>query len=164
MSEEQDRQDREDEKNLRDEKINSLMEEFVEHRLAIKDMIVDLEKIRVKIDKLIPDAIDARFMRFFEEKVKSVTALFNSLLDMRKEIGKSIKDEIEIRRKITNREDEFDISEMIDVREMADTIEKFKDTTTKEKNKRIAKNKEQVIGDDIDIPGLTSEIGGKISD
>ena len=82
---------------LQKEKIESLLVEFGSHRDAIKDMIVDLEKMREKIDTLIPENLDARYMRFFEEKVKTITQFFNSLLEMRKEIAKSAKDEIDIR-------------------------------------------------------------------
>lgn len=106
--------------------ISGLLEEFKEHRDAIKLMIVDLEKIKGKIDSLFPESLDKRYMRFFEEKVKSTTELFKALLDMRKEISKNIKDEIEIRRK-SDRDDTDDggIGGIIDVRQLAKQIEKF---------------------------------------
>lgn len=108
--------------------IDNLLKEYVEHRQAIKDMIVDLEKIRVKIDTLLPDTVDKRFKFYFEEKVKALTGLFNSLLDMRKEIAKSVKDEIEIRRRMVKGESLEDLEELLDVRKIARTVKKFQDT------------------------------------
>jgi len=145
---------------IQEKKINSLLIEYDDHRDAIKNMIVDLEKIREKIDKLIPDTLEARYVRFFEEKIKTITALFNSLLEMRKEIAKSVKDEIDIRRRIKDQNDMVDLDGLLDVRKMADTIEKFKKSTDVIKRKRINKNKEQTVDEKIEIPGITSEIGG----
>jgi len=72
----------------KNDKINELLSQFEEHRKAIHEMIQHVEKIKSKIDKLIPDKLDARYIRYFEEKVKSITGLFNTILDMRKEIAK----------------------------------------------------------------------------
>lgn len=147
-------------RDFQEQKINSLLGEYDDHRDAIKNMIVDLEKIRENIDKLIPDTLEARYIRFFEEKIKTITALFNSLLEMRKEIAKSVKDEIDIRRRIKDKNEMIDIEGLLDVRSMAKTIDEFKITTDKIKSKRVDKNKEQTIDEGIDIPGITSEVGG----
>ena len=142
------------------EKIESLLFEFDDHRDALKAMIKDLEDIRTKIDNLIPTSLDHRYMRFFEEKVKSITALFNALLEMRKEIVKSVKDEVEIRRKIVDENDLINIEEMVDVRQMVTKIEEFQSTAKKIQEKRIKENKEQTIDETIDIPGITSRVEG----
>ena len=139
-------------------KFEELIGEYDGHRKAIKDMIVDLERLKLKIDTLIPDKLDARYMRYFEEKIKAVTSLFNSLLDMRKEIAKSIKDEIEIRRKVEDKDETFDLENMIDVRSMVNTLDKFNNQTSVLKQHRINKKKNEVIQDDIEIPGITTKI------
>ncbi len=149
--------------NIQNDKIEQLLNEYDIHRAAIKDMIADLEKIRVRVDTLIPDTLDARFMRYFEEKVKSVTALFNSLLDMRREIAKSIKDEIDIRRRIKNTDKIADIEEMLDIRGLASKIDQFKNEKEKIQKKRIKENKEQTIEDGINIPGITSRVEGALN-
>ena len=74
----------------------NLINEFIEQRNAIKIMILELEKIKEKIDSLFGNSLDKRYMRFFEEKIKSVTELFKTILDMRKEIIKNAKDEFEL--------------------------------------------------------------------
>jgi len=151
-------------KSEQQERIEFLLKEYDDHRDAIKSMIVDLEKIRTRIDTLIPDQLDARYMRFFEEKVKSMTGLFNALLEMRKEIAKSVKDEIEIRRRIKGDDESMiDIEDMLDVRSMADKIDKFKAETTKVQEKRLRVIKDQTVDEEIEIPGLTDAAGRKVN-
>ena len=151
-------------KDEQQERIEFLLKEYDDHREAIKSMITDLEKIRVRIDTLIPDNLDARYMRFFEEKVKSITGLFNALLEMRKEIAKSVKDEIEIRRRIKgDNEDMIDIEDMLDVRSMASKIEQFREETNKVQKRRLKVIKDQIIDEEIEIPGLTDAAGRKVN-
>ena len=145
-----------------DEIIEELLKEFNVHRTEINKMINELEDIRSKVDTLIPTSLDARFIRFFEEKIKSITALFNSLLDMRKEIAKSIKDEIDIRRRLTSSDKLIDVEDMLDVRKMVRKIDDFKKVKEKIQEKRIFEAQNQEVEEGIDIPGLTEELGGTI--
>ena len=145
---------------VQEEKINELLKEYDQHRIEIQKMIADLEKIRCRIDTLIPESLDARYMRFFDEKVKSVTGLFNTLLEMRKEIAKSVKDEIEIRRRIKNSEEMIDIEDMLDIRQMAKKIDDFKDQKSKHQEKRLREIEEQINDESIKIPGINSSVEG----
>ena len=133
--------------------INDLLNEFKDHRNAIMDMIGDLEGIKKHIDRLIPENLDARYVRFFEEKVKSMTALFNSLLDMRKELTKSLKDEIEIRRKIDYADKGQDISDVIDIRGLVTKVEDFQKKKDKMKQKHLetAQRETDEISRTIDV-------------
>jgi len=136
--------------------IESLLKEFTEHRAAIKNMIEELDVIKKNIDRLIPTSLDARYIRFFEEKVKSITHLFNSLLEMRKEITKSVREEIDLRRKIDSASGEYDLENIIDIRKVAKQVEGFK-----EEQKRMKENIEKQELDeytDIDIPGVNAAI------
>jgi hypothetical protein len=108
------------------DKTEELLKEFYEHREAIKNMIKDLEQLKMRIDSLFPATLDARYIRFFEEKVKTITSLFNSLLEMRKEIAKNVREEIEIRSKMPEGSPEEEIEKYLDVRKMADKIEDFR--------------------------------------
>ncbi len=126
-----DREDTEDTDGLeeiltQDDIVNELLIEFKEQRVALKSQISELEKLQTKIDSLFPKTLDARYMRYFEEKVKTATALFNALLDVRKEITRSLKDEIELRRRlfvIGDGDGSFD--DLFDVRVMARKVEKY---------------------------------------
>lgn len=123
--------------------VESLLAEFKSQRDEVIKMIVDLEKFKVKIDKLLPDNLDARYIRFFEEKVKSATELFRTILEMRKEIQKSLKDEIDLRRKIDIEDSGVGIEETIDIRKIADRVEEYKKKTDAMKLQVLEKAKRE---------------------
>lgn len=138
-------------------KTEELLKEFYEHREAIKVMISDLESLKKRIEKLFPEEkLDARYSRFFEEKIKTVTGLFTSLLEMRKEIAKNIREEIEIRSKMEDSDSDEEIERIINVRKLAEKIEQFrKDNICK------VKTIEETLQDlppDVKIPGMNSGI------
>jgi len=138
--------------------VKELLNEFKLHRMAIMEMIGDLEKIKRNIDRLIPERLDSRYVRFFEEKVKSITGLFNSLLDMRKELSKNLKDEIELRRKVDAEAEGKDISDIIDIRKIADKIEGFKrkQDALKESAVKTAREETDQISKTIDVTKVSS--------
>jgi len=119
--------------------INELLSEFKIHRLAIMDMINDLEEIKKDVNKLLPTKLDARYVRFFEEKVKTITELFKTLLDMRKEIQKSLKEELDLRRKIKDKgDDDDDVESYLNIRKLVEKVEAFKDDRDKLKKASIS--------------------------
>ena len=119
--------------------IQELLSEFKGHRDAIMEMITDLEQMKAQVSKLFPEKLDARYMRFFEEKLKSATELFKTLLEMRKEIQKSLKEEIDLRRKIDITDSDNDIEKVIDIRALADKVQGFQDDRIKMRQKTIEK-------------------------
>jgi division protein CdvB (Snf7/Vps24/ESCRT-III family) len=104
--------------------IESLFTDFKEQRNQLKTMIIDLEVVKSKIETLFPDALTARNRFFFNEKVKTATALFSSFLEIRKEIIKSIKDEIDLRRRFELEERDLEMGDD-EVRKIADKIEQL---------------------------------------
>ena len=136
--------------------VEHLLTEFDDHRKAIKDMIEEMNGIKANIDRLIPTTLDARYVRFFEEKVKSITALFNSLLDMRKEIVKSVREEIELRRKLDVGDGNYDLENIIDIRKVAEKVETFKEDQKKFKDN--IERHELKDYTDIEIPGVNTTI------
>lgn len=131
--------------------IDELLSEFRDHRDAIMSMISDIEKLKAKIDKIIPEQLDARYVRFFEEKVKTATEFFKTLLEMRKEIQKSLKDEIELRRKIDFKDSNVGIEDIIDIRKMASKVDEFrrKKDELKEKSVKEAKEATDRIAEEV---------------
>jgi lipopolysaccharide biosynthesis protein len=138
--------------------IEELIVQFEEQRKAILEMITQLESIKKKIDILIPDTLDKRYLRFFEEKVKTITNLFTTLLEMRKEISKNLKEEIEIRRKIVMKESDFDFESTIDIRKIADKIEDFKKKRADIKDKLDKSIEKSMTKKDIEIPGYNAPL------
>jgi hypothetical protein len=101
--------------------ISSLMLEFEQNRNDLKTMIEDIEKYKDKLEIVFPEKFDNRYKKFFEEKIKAITLFFNALLDIRKEINKSLKDEIELTRKLEQNEE--NIENEINIRDLATKIE-----------------------------------------
>jgi len=137
--------------------VSKLLNEFELQRNAIKDMIIEIEKMRVQVSLLFPETIDMRTRKFLEDKVKTMVGFYNVLLDMRKEISKSIKDELEVRRRLTD--DEFDpesIDELLDISELSKKVEKFQQQKDTIKRERIKAHKgiQELEEKGIDVPGL----------
>lgn len=105
--------------------IADLLGEFDSHRKAVMKMIEDLETLQSSVDYLLPKKMDARSYRFFDEKVKAITEFFKTLLEMRKEIQKSLKEEIDLRRKINISETDEELERLIDVRGLAEKVSDF---------------------------------------
>jgi len=137
-------------------KVGELLKEYDDHRDAIKMMIKDLEALKENIDRIIPTTLEARYVRFFEEKIKTITSLFNALLEMRKEIARSVKEEIEIRRKVERSDSDYELEDIFNVRDFADKIDDFKEEQRKLRSK--VKHKELKDYTGIDIPGVTERI------
>ena len=121
-------------------KIEVLLLEYREQRDALKVMIQELEKVKEKIDKLFPDSIDKRYLYAFEQKVKSATELFKAILEMRKEVSKNIKDEIEIRRKLgEGGTGENDEESLMSIAKIAKKVEEL--NGTREQKEKIIRMK-----------------------
>lgn len=106
--------------------LENLLDEFRVQREELKKLINELETFKNKLDGLFPSTLDKRYIRFFEEKIKTVTELFKTILDMRKEINKTLKDEFELRRKIDS--DKSFEDEAIDIRKI---LSKYEDKVQK---------------------------------
>jgi len=116
----------EDKTDVQDTYIDSLFVEMKRVRDSIFNMITELETLSKSISTMFPETLNYKSRWVFEEKVKATTEMFKALLDMRKEVIKSFKDEIEIRRKIKKEVDgELDLEDMFNIRELASKVVKF---------------------------------------
>jgi len=131
-------------KQLQDEKIEKLLEEFTKTRDSIYEMITEVEEISKTVKSLFPtaDKFDHRYRMIFQERVKATTELFKTLLDMRKEITKSIKDEIELRRKVKS-SDSDNIEDLLNISSIMDKIEGMQQS--KERMNKVVKSKSEKI-------------------
>jgi hypothetical protein len=126
--------------------IDDLLDEFKEHRNSLLEMIKEMEKLKETIEDLFPKNLDKRYLMYFQEKIKAMTGIFSTLLDMRKEISKSLKDEIDLRRKISSKNNDEDIDDILDIKSIADKIKNFnqeKEKREKNVNKILEKNKKE---------------------
>ncbi len=140
-----------------DEQVQELLDEFKAQRNEIKGMVVEIEGLRKKMELLFPESIDARTRKFLEDKVKTMVAFYNVLLDMRKEISKSVKEEMDMRRRLTDGDLELDdIDELLDIGALSKKVEKFAEEKVKIQNKRLKDHKglDELEEKGIEIPGL----------
>ena len=138
------------------DKYETLIQEFIDQRNSIKNMITDLETIKSNIDVLFPKSIDRRYVRFFEEKVKTMTELFRVILDMRKEIIKNTKDEIELRQNFSSGDDDFDIEGIFNIKKIADRVEKLRKEKL-ELEQKITSELPQIEASEISLDAIEIE-------
>jgi hypothetical protein len=103
--------------------IVQLLEEYRQNREALKELLTNLENIQTEVANIFPEKIDKRFRYLFEEKIKTATSFFNSLLDIRKEISRSLKDEMDLRRKLSG-SGSGELEDLLDIGALADRVEK----------------------------------------
>ena len=115
-----------------------LIAEYVEQKNELKKMVAELEKLKVGIEKIFPEKLDARYSRFLEEKIKAVTELFRGILDIRKEITKNIKDEFDLRNRYIGDKGEDDYLGNFDVRLL---VRKLEQLNKSDEIKRIEDNR-----------------------
>lgn len=126
--------------------INELIDEFKENRIALKTLIVDLEKLKERIDSIFPQNLDARYMRFFEDKIKAATQLFSAILEIRKEIAKGLKTEIELRNNNTGDDNKDIMISQEELRSLSNKIESFNKLKKKnDKKLKIIDKKEKEL-------------------
>ena len=119
-----------------DEKtFRSLLEEFQKNRSDLHTMVEDIEVVKKRIEDLIPEKLEARYKMFFEERVKTIVSMFNLLLDLRKEISRSLKDEVEMRRRLASDEKDQDVDALFDVSSLAAKVEELTRESDKKKTK-----------------------------
>ena len=104
-----------------DQKIDQLLEEMAESRATLRSYVEDVSKLKDKVAQMFPNDLNFRNRFVLDEKVKTMTSFYSVLLNLQQEINKSNKDEIEIRRKLDNADD--DSAANIDVRKLADLLE-----------------------------------------
>jgi hypothetical protein len=144
----------------REEKSDELLLEFKNQRDEIVKMVQEIELLKANISKLFPEKMDSRYSHFFEEKVKTMTAFFNVLLDMRKEIIKSLKDEFELRKKVDMGElNQEELEGILDIRKITEKIDSFKKKSVKLQKERISSVEDiDLEKEGIKIPGINSPI------
>ena len=110
-----------DNESMVDPKIQELLGQLSVSRGELSKYMADVDSIRAKVDQIFPTGQDFRNKWVLEEKVKAVSSFYSTLLNIRQEFNKTIKEEIEIRRKLTT--DDSETEKSVDVRALAKMIE-----------------------------------------
>ena len=91
--------------NNQDPKIPELLEQFTKSRDELSKYMADVDSIREKVGQIFPQNQDFRNKWVLEEKIKTVSSFYATLLNIRQEFNKTIKEEIDLRRKIVTGEE-----------------------------------------------------------
>lgn len=104
--------------------IIKLLCEFKDQRISLYEMLKAFNELKSSIKVVLPEnKTDVRYKKLFEEKLKTITEFTKAELDIRKEIAKSIKDEIELRRRNSTGDlSDNSGSSDIDIRKIANAI------------------------------------------
>jgi len=114
-------------------KIEELLKQLSVSRDELLKYMGDVDEIRKKVDSIFPNSQDFRNKFVLEEKIKAASSFYSTLLNIRQEYNKTLKEEIEIRRKLTVGNDD---ENNIDVRAVADQVEEhLKKKDNEEKGK-----------------------------
>lgn len=105
---------RKDEEKL-DSKIQELLDKFSGSREKIESYRDELEVHKNTIMSLFPKQLDHRAKFILEEKLKTVSSFYSILLNLTQELNRNTKDEIEIRRRLTqkNKDNDVDIRQVV---------------------------------------------------
>ena len=104
-----------------DPKIQELLGKLSNSRDELSKYMDDVEKIRQKVDQIFPPGQDFRNKWVLEEKIKAISSFYTTLLNIRQEFNKTIKEEIEVRRKIEAGDDSGEAT--LDIRAIAKMLE-----------------------------------------
>lgn len=102
------------EKTVEKEKdFQGLINELVENRRELVDLLDKVKEVKNNIDKLVPTSSEFRNRYVLEQKIKTIVEIIKSELEIRKQIDNSIRSEFDLRKKAEKFEnDDFDISKL----------------------------------------------------
>jgi hypothetical protein len=84
-----------------DPKIYELLADLTEKKARIETDLQDLYDLKDGVSAIFPKDMDYKHKFIMEEKVKTTTSFFSTILTMNQEINKLILQEIEVRRKLS---------------------------------------------------------------
>ncbi len=108
---------------LYDPKVEKLLSEYSESRVELKKYMTDVDYMRSKVEQIFPNDSDYRNKFAMEEKIKTMSSFFSMLLNIRQEFNKSLKEEIELRRKLFAADNISGAGSETDIRSAAEAIE-----------------------------------------
>lgn len=123
--------------------IDNLLKEYSDSRKELSRYMESVDGLREKVNSIFPETTDFRNRFVLEEKIKAASSFFSTLLNIRQEYNKSIKEEIELRRKLFTLAQEEELDED-DIRDIADMIEEHV-KNSKPKKKSASKNSKKEI-------------------
>ena len=119
-----------------------LLDEYSESRQKVKQYIVELEELKDGVKDIFPKEMSYRNKFLMEEKLKTMSHFFDSLLKMRQEVHKTLKEEIDMRRKFAG---DDNVTSEEDVRQIAMQMDEIRRQERKKQKEADEQNEEQNI-------------------
>jgi len=114
-----------------DPKIDALLDQYEKNRVDLKNKLTNLEQLSGNVNNMFPKNTDFRNRHILDDKLKVMSHFYSTMLSFTQEINRSIKDEIEIRRRNSK-----GVEEDFDIRKVAKILDK-------ENLKLVKKNEEK---------------------
>jgi len=114
-----------------DPKIDALLDQYEKNRVDLKNKLTNLEQLSCDVNNMFPKNTDFRNRYILDDKLKVMSHFYSTMLSFTQEINRSIKDEIEIRRRNSK-----GVEEDFDIRKVAKILDK-------ENLKLVKKNEEK---------------------
>lgn len=105
-------------------KLETLIEELNKNRKESYDILDRITNFRNKIDTVLPTSSDFKYRKLLEDKMRLVTDIIKTELDVRKSIDNSIKMEADLSRKLEedyNEESGYNITNA-DIRKIIEEV------------------------------------------
>jgi len=100
--------------------VEGLLSKYSESRDQLELDLKSVISLKDRLGTLFPDDLNFRNKFVLEEKIKSCTGFYSTILSMRQEINRSLSNEIDIRRKLNIKANEGNV---IDIRKLAEQVE-----------------------------------------
>jgi len=119
-----------------DKKTEELLSKLQESRNKLEIYGNELETLKENVKNIFPKEVNYRSKWVMDEKVKTISEFFTSLLRIRVEINKTIKDEITLRSNLDKKTDDIDQD---DIRKLVEQIDNLKKEEGNDKKEQILK-------------------------
>jgi len=105
-----------------DPKIFELLDDLATYRKKLISYSEQLEVVKDDVVSIFPKKLDYKDRFFLEDKIKTMSSFYSSILNIRQEVNKMIVQEIEIRRRLEQDDDEA--GQSINIRKIAESLNK----------------------------------------
>jgi len=111
------------EQNPTDPEVPGLISELSGSRTKLEKFALDLESLHNQVSQVFPKKFDHRDRYLLDDKLKTVSSFYATMLSVRQEINRIIVHEIDIRRKV-NKDNVIGRKHTVDIRQLAEDLDK----------------------------------------
>lgn len=121
---------------MNEQEIKKLLEKYAQSREKIENYIKEVESLIKHTQNIFPKDLNFRNKYILDDKIKTFTGFYSTLLNLRKEVNQSLIKEIELRKKINEQEKDEEKITKEDLRTLVKDIEQSI-TNKKDENRKL---------------------------